>query len=147
MGEVKEKSKSLYKSIEEVDESQKLRLIPQIYGWSIVLIGFGIFLILIPTAIGSLYYEGLSVETLFGSVLLVVEGVGIGGGFVAFGTALRKIVIVQATLCVILLLITIWFVVFFSMYGEWKLFLYTLIIGICLISPLAVCVFLDRKEI
>ncbi len=127
------------------DERQKLWIISQIYGWTIVLIGFAIFLWLIFMA-GLMVYElGFSFESLF-ALIQIAEGIGIGGGFVAFGTALRGFVIVQATLCVILLLITVWFVVFFLMYSEWNYCLASFGIGFGVTLPLALSVFVNRKH-
>lgn len=128
------------------DEPLKLWLIPEIYGWLIVLIGFGIFLMLVVAAVARLLDVGLSFESLY-SLLDLAEGITIGGGFIAFGTALRRFVAVQATLCVIILLITIWFVWFFSMYGEWSDVWKILGISVGVTAPLALCVFLNRKFI
>lgn len=125
----------------------KFRLIAEIYGWLIVLIGIGIFLMLVPAAIGNFYFEGVSVETAFNSVFLLIEGFGVGLGFIGFGTALRKFVIVQTVLFVIFLLITIWFVWFFSFYGNWSDVYKTLGLAVLIIAPLAVSVFANREEI
>ena len=101
---------------------------------------------LVVAAVAHLIDIGLSFESLY-SLFQLAEGITIGGGFVAFGTTLRRFVIVQATLCVIFLLITIWFVWFFSMYGEWIDVWKILGISVGVTAPLALCVFLNRKFI
>ena len=129
------------------DDKAKLGLwlIPEIYGWLIIVTGFGIFGMLLFAAVALFMSAGLSVESLFALVQLA-EGIGIGGGFIAFGAALRKLVAVQLTLCVILLLILIWFLWFFGVYGESYYWLKILLVGFVVISPLAVCVFVNREE-
>jgi hypothetical protein len=146
MAETRNEEKELKLKIEE-DEPLGLWLIPEIYGWLIILIGICLILILVPTAIGNFYFEGFSIETVFNSVLLLIEGFGIGLGFIGFGAALRRLIIVQATLGVIFLLITIWFLYFFSIYGEWGYCLKSLLIGIGVTFPLALCIFVNRKRL
>jgi hypothetical protein len=96
--------------------SLKLWLIPEIYGWLIVAIGFGIFVMLLVAAFAHLMDVGLSFDSLY-SLLQLAEGITIGGGLIAFGTALRRFVVVQVTLCIILLLAGIWFLYFFWVTG------------------------------
>lgn len=128
------------------EEPRKLHLIPQIYGWIIVAMGFVIFLIMVPMGFLSLYYEGLSLENLFGTVMLVIEGIALGGGFVAFGTALRGFLAVQATLCFIIMFAALWLTVFFWAYGEISSSLMSLGIGSVITAPLALNIIIYRKE-
>jgi len=143
--DVSKHNKKPLKGIIDDEEKLKLWLIPEIYGWLIIISGFGIFVMLVVAAVALFMISGLSIESLW-SLVQLVEGVTIGGGFIAFGAALRKFVVVQATLLVIFLLITIWFLWFFGVYGERSDFLKILLIAFVVISPLAVCIFVNRKR-
>ncbi len=128
------------------DTPLKLWLIPEIYGWIIVAMGFGFFLMMIVAAVAHLLDVGISFDSLF-SLLQLAEGVTIGGGLIAFGTVLRRFVAVQATLCVIFLLVIIWFLYFFWVTGYLEYAVQSSLIGLAVMFPLALCVFVNRERL
>ncbi len=128
------------------DEPLKMWLIPEIYGWILTLLGFGFFIMLVVVGVVNLINSGFSLDALF-SILNLVEGIAIGGGFIAFGTTLRRFVVVQATFCVILVLILIFSSYIFLTMGSSDYAIGSLVVISLVTIPLAFSVFMNRDRL